>query len=152
MANILPVGLPLLAFIVIAAPDAAAQQRTPAYGPRINLPGSAGQYYGGHWGDRRRGGYKRGHFTNFIILEREPTVVVEREVVVREVPVAAPAPSAPPPAPRNPYVVGNSYASLPGGCMKMIEGGASYYWCSGGEWYRETAGGSAGRYKAVARP
>ena len=142
----------IAALPVLAAADATAQQRSPAYGPRINLPGSAGQYYGGHWGNRRRGGHKRGHFANFIIVEREVPVIVEREVVVREVPVAAPAPSAPPPAPRKPYVVGQSYASLPAGCMKMIAGEASYYWCSGGEWYREMAGGNAAKYKAVAKP
>ena len=41
--------------------------------------------------------------------------------------------------PRKPYVIGNSYASLPGGCMKMIEEGAHYYYCGGGEWYRQRA-------------
>jgi hypothetical protein len=76
--------------------------------------------------------------------------VIEREVV-REVPVAAPAPAAPPP-PRKPYKLGASYDSLPaGGCMKLIDEGQSYYHC-GGEWYREvrTAGGAL--YKAVAAP
>jgi hypothetical protein len=44
-------------------------------------------------------------------------------------------------------VIGASYASLPGGCMKWIEGGASYYYC-GGEWYRQLGK----QYRAVARP
>jgi hypothetical protein len=78
------------------------------------------------------------------------TVVIEREVV-REVPVAAPAPAAPPP-PRKPYVLGASYDSLPpGGCMKLIEGTAAYYHC-GGEWYREVRAGNVAMYKAVAAP
>jgi hypothetical protein len=72
-------------------------------------------------------------------------VIIEREVVVRE--VAAPAPPAPPP-PRKPFVIGRSYAALPGGCMKMIEGGASYYYCGGGEWYRLVGK----QYRAVAQP
>jgi hypothetical protein len=74
--------------------------------------------------------------------QRGYTHVIEREII-REVPVEAP----PPPPPRDAYVVGKSYSSLPGGCMKMIEGGASYFYCSG-EWYREV-----GRnYQAVEPP
>jgi len=84
-----------------------------------------------------------------VYFEREPTVVVQREVV-REVPVPAePKPPAPPP--REPYAVGKSYDSLPGGCMKMIQDGASYYLCSG-EWYRQEGSGGAVKYKAVAQP
>jgi hypothetical protein len=45
-------------------------------------------------------------------------------------------------------VIGASYAELPGGCMKWIEGGASYYYCGGGEWYRQLGK----QYRAVARP
>ncbi|MCL6698672.1 hypothetical protein LZ496_07715 [Sphingomonas sp. NSE70-1] len=70
--------------------------------------------------------------------------VIEREVV-KEVP-AAPPPEPPPP-PRKPYKLGALYDRLPSPCMKMIEGGASYYHCSG-EWYRQV-----GReYRAVAAP
>ncbi len=75
----------------------------------------------------------------------EPQVIVEREVV-HDV-----APAEPPPPPRKPYVVGRSYDRLPGGCMKMIERGTSYFQCSG-EWYRQSGGGSGGPYIAVARP
>jgi hypothetical protein len=76
--------------------------------------------------------------------EREyVTHVIEHEVI-REVPVEAP----PPPPPRELYVIGRSYGSLPGGCMKMIEGGASYFYCSG-EWYRAVG---ASRYEAVVSP
>lgn len=71
--------------------------------------------------------------------------VIEREVV-KEVPVAAPPPEPPPP-PRKPYKLGALYDDLPTPCMKMIEGGASYYHCSG-EWYRQVGG----QYAAVKAP
>ena len=35
--------------------------------------------------------------------------------------------------------------------MKLIDGGVSYYHCSG-EWYRQVGSGSAVQYKAVAAP
>jgi hypothetical protein len=70
--------------------------------------------------------------------------VYEREVI-REVP-AEPAP--PPPPPRKAFAIGRSYDSLPGGCMKMVEGGASYFYC-GGDWYREVG---RSLYQAVASP
>ncbi|HEU4498410.1 MAG TPA: hypothetical protein VFR60_03650 [Sphingomicrobium sp.] len=88
-----------------------------------------------------------GHFIGFpgvFVVEREVVQVIEREVV-REDP---PPPPEPPPPPREPYVIGKSYDSLPGGCMKMIEEGASYYLCSG-EWYRQVGSGSGVKYKAV---
>jgi hypothetical protein len=34
--------------------------------------------------------------------------------------------------------------------MKMIEDGASYYYCSG-EWYRQMGAGRSATYKAVAK-
>ena len=84
--------------------------------------------------------------------------IIENEVVeVVEVPVekaaaaAAPAPAAPAkeePKPREPYVIGNSYSSLPGGCMKILQDGASYYLCNG-DWYQAVGGG---QYKAVRQP
>ena len=74
------------------------------------------------------------------------TLVIEKEVV-REVPVAAPAPAVPPP-PRKPYRLGASYDSLPGPCLKLIDEGQSYFHC-GGEWYREVRSGNAALYKAV---
>ena len=85
----------------------------------------------------------------FVFVEQEPTVIIEREVV-REVAVPQPAPPPPEP-PREPWVLGRTYASLPGGCMKLIEGGAAYFLCSG-EWYRQVGSGSAATYKAVAKP
>ena len=80
------------------------------------------------------------------VVEREVPVIVEKEVV-REVAVPA-APPAPAPPPRKPYAIGASYDSLPGGCMKMIEGGNSFYDCSGGEWFRQ----KGREYVAVAQP
>ena len=74
--------------------------------------------------------------------------VIEREVI-KEVP--APPPPEPPPPPRKPYVIGASYDTLPGGCMKMIENGDSYYLCSG-EWYQLVSGGKDGPYLAVKAP
>ena len=120
-----------------------AQARAISGAPRGLPPGPPGGMHGGH------GGF--GHHGFFIpyFVEREPTVIVQREVV-REVPVAV-EPPPPPPPPREPYVLGKSYASLPGGCMKMIQGSASYYLCSG-EWYRQVGSGSGARFKAVAQP
>ena len=60
-------------------------------------------------------------------------------------PAAVPPP--PTPAPRKPYVVGRSYSSLPGGCLKQIQDGSSYYGCNG-KWYRQ----AGGAYQAVAQP
>ena len=114
----------------------------PNYG---SLPPNYGQIPSirppGHGGHRPH----RGRFLNggVWVVEREVPVYIEREVVVREVP-AEPAPA---PEPREPYVIGKSYASLPGGCMKMIDQGVSYYGC-GGEWYRQ----SDDKYLAVKAP
>ena len=79
--------------------------------------------------------------------DREVPVYVEREVT--------PPPPSVVPLPqelgggtkaRKPYAIGATYASLPGGCMKLIEEGDSYYYCGGGEWYRQTGK----QYQAVA--
>ena len=87
---------------------------------------------------------QRGIQVPFFYPERE--VIIEREII-REVPAAPPPPPEPAPPPKKPYVIGASYASLPGGCMKMVEAGGTYYYC-GCEWYRQV--GSA--YKAVREP
>ena len=120
------------ALVMVGAAEAGAQRGPPGtiVGPR-------------HLGHGH--GHGRGfHGGGFFVVDRE--VVIEREVV-REVPVAAPVAAAPPPEPRKPHVIGRMYASLPGGCMKLIERGASYYICSG-EWYRQVGS----QYKAVAQP
>ena len=131
---------------VLAAASAQAQQRVVS-GPRITIPS-----HSNHFSWERGHGFHGSH-GGFFMVERVVPVIVEREVV-REVAVT------PPPTPphqgegskRKPYVVGGTYVSLPGGCMKMIEEGASYYFCSGGEWYRQTGDGSGAKYRAVARP
>ena len=124
------------ALLIFAATQADAQQR-PTVGGRINFP-----THSNHFSWERGHGF-HGGFGGVWVVEREVPVIVEREVVVREVQV----PAEPPPPPREAYVIGKSYASLPGGCMKMIEPGASYYWCSG-EWYRQVGK----LYRAVAAP
>lgn len=102
-------------------------------------------HHGGSFHRRHGIHRKHGFAIPVFIVQREPRVIIEREVV-REVPVVIEAPEPPPP-PREPYVVGKTYATLPGGCMKLIEAGASYYLCSG-EWYRQVGK----QYRAVARP
>lgn len=110
-------------------------------GARITIPS-----HSNHFSWERKHGF-HGGFGGVFIVEREVPIIIEREVV-REVP------PAPPPSPspegegskRKPYVIGSTYASLPGGCMKLIEDGVSYYYC-GGEWYKQTGK----LYRAVAR-
>jgi len=124
-----------------AAAEADAQQRAAGGGPRITIPPPApiGSF---------------GTFPGVIVVEREVPVIVEREAPPP--PAAAPLPEqaqggakAPP---RKPYVIGSSYDSLPPeGCMKLIEGGASYYYCDG-EWYRQVGDGRDATYRAVAQP
>src|SRR5688572_30022909 len=115
------------ALLIFAAP--ADAQRGVAIGgwtappsPRFHshsVNGAFGSARPRHRGGRAHG--RNGYFGYpYYDYEREPTVIIEREVV-REVPVIVEAP--PPPPPRKPYVIGASYASLPGGCMKMIEEG-----------------------------
>lgn len=136
--HLLAASAALSAALVFAAVEAGAQQRPVGGGPRITPPSQHGAGHGGFHG-------------GVWVVEREVPVIIEREVVrevkVVEAPVAAPVP------PRKPYVVGDSYSDLPGGCMKLIEDGASYYYCSG-EWYRQMAGGTgkSAQYKAVAKP
>lgn len=136
--HLLAMSAAMSALLIFAAAKADAQQR-PVGGARITFHNPSN-----HFSWERGHGFKRG-FGGVWIVEREVPVIVEREVV-REVPVEKPV--APPPPPRKPYVIGNSYASLPGGCMKMIEDGASYYFCGGGEWYKQTGK----LYRAVAKP
>ena len=122
--------------LLLAAAPAGAQHAPGGGRPWLPPPPPQGQMNGTFNG-------------GVIFVEREYVPVVEREVV-REVTVAEPPAAAPPP-PRKPYVIGRNYSSLPGACMKIIEDGAQYYYCSG-EWYRQVGTGSAAQYKAVAQP
>jgi hypothetical protein len=131
-----------LAAILLAAPAGASPNPWPngvptaPAAPQGGVHGGGG-FHGGH-------GFRGGGF--FFVPETE---VVHDVVVVHDQPTAAPEPPPPPPAPREPYVIGRTYGSLPGGCMKMVEGlgEASYFHCSEG-WYRQVGA----QFRAVAGP
>lgn len=146
--RLLAIGAALAALPTLAVAEANAQQRPVGGGPRITLPSHTN-----HFSWERHHGFHGGVF----IVEREVPVIIEREVV-RETPPPPAAVPLPEQAqggtkePRKPYVIGSTYASLPPqGCMKLIEDGASYYFCSG-EWYRQLGTGRVAKYRAVARP
>ena len=132
------------ASLLLPAPAAHAQQMSGfGGGPRITLPSHSNNF---SW--EGRPGFHGGFPGGFFVGDRETVTVIEREII-REVP-AEPAVAIPPPEPRKPYAIGATYASLPGGCMKLIDAGVSYYFCDG-EWYREVRGGRDPLYWAVAR-
>jgi len=131
------VNAAMCALLVLAAAPAGAQHASVTSRPWLPPPPPP---------QGMQGGFNGG----FILVEREYVPVVEREVV-REVTVAE-RPAAAPPPPRKPYVIGRNYSSLPPqACMKVIEDGTSYFYCSG-EWYRQVGAGSAAQYRAVAQP
>lgn len=143
--RLLPMRVAVCALLVLGAADAGAQ---PA-GGAVTLPGigvspappqGAFRQLPGRHGFGGFGGFFPGFY-----YEREYVPVVEREII-REVP--APAAPAAPAKERKPYVPGRTYDSLPEGCMKLIQDGASYFQCSG-DWYRQVG---SGQYKAVAQP
>ncbi len=158
-------ALSLTAAVALAAfsSPAIGQSRPVGGAPRITIPSQNNLFSWESGAHRFRGGFGGG-FGNVWIVEREVPVVVR---------VPVPVPTAPPPQAaansgtpnslqcssvsqtdcalrspiaRKPYVVGASYASLPGSCMKLIEDGASFYYCSG-DWYRQ----EGKSYRAVAR-
>ena len=149
--------------LVFAAP-AEAQQRGVTSGARITYPND--NLFSWERGHRRsRGGF--GHGRVWIVEREVPPFDYaqdDREPVIVERVIQAPPP---PPAPaansgtpnrdvpglpeRKPYVVGKSYAALPGGCMKLIEEGSAYYYCGGGEWYKQMGKGRGATYRAVKR-
>jgi hypothetical protein len=152
--HLLMTGAAMAGLLIFAAAEAGAQQRALG-GPRIMLPSHANHFSweGRHGGFHGNGGgfgaLRHAQDGRVFIIEREVPVIVEREVV-REIPAPekeahSSAPLSPGQRPR--FVIGSSYASLPGGCMKLIEEGASYYFCGGGEWYRQVGK----QYRAVAR-
>ena len=135
MKALAPIGV--VALLLLASASAGARP-LPTGGWRSPPPRPAPHHHGSK--------HRFGRFP-ILVIEREPTVIIEREVV-RELAAAPEPPPPPPPAPpREPHVLGKSYGSLPGGCMKLIEDGASYYLCSG-EWYRQVGSG----YRAVRGP
>jgi hypothetical protein len=138
--HVLALSAAMAGLVVISEAD--AQQRAGTSVARIT-PRHHGGMHGGFHGN---GGGIGGVF----IVEREVPVIVEAPPPPAAVP--SPKEEGKKEPPRKPYVIGNSYASLPGGCMKMIEGGVSYYFCGGGEWYRQVGGGKGAQYKAVAKP
>jgi len=142
--------------LALGASDAAAQQRA-ASGARISFPSQANLF---SW--ERGHGFKRG-FGGVFVVEQQVPVIVEREAPPP--PAAVPSGRVEPSGgrsasghseqaqggakapPRKPYVIGSTYASLPGGCMKLIDGGVSYYYCDG-EWYRQVGDAN---YRAIKR-
>lgn len=122
----------LSALLILAASGAGAQSLPPGGFRSPPPPAPHGGFHG---------------FPGAFFPIENDVVYVDREVI-REVPVAAPAPPAPPPPPRKPWSLGASYDSLPSGCMKMLSEGVSFYSCSG-EWYRQVAAHS---YRAVVAP
>ena len=144
--HLLALNAAFSALLILAATQQAGAQRAPAGGgPRNAIPSGGGQM--GDVGHRDRGHKRVG---DVFLIDQDVVEVVEVE---KAAPAAAPAapPAAEPataPEKREPYKIGRSYASLPGGCMKMIEDGASYYFCGGEEWYQLVGG----KYKAVDQP
>ena len=143
--HILGVSVVLSAALIFAASKAHAQAGAASMVPRNPIIannrglGSAGMSGGGL--DR---GFHGGFGGGVWVVEREP-VVIEREVV-REVPVPVPVEAAATKPTPKPYVIGNSYDALPGSCLKLIDDGVSYFYCSG-DWYRQ----EGKQYRAVAR-
>ena len=131
--------------LILAAREASAEDRPVGGVPRNHLPSTNHfSWEGGHGHGRFHDGFGGG---GVWIVDREVPVYVDREVPV-PVPVAVETPAPAPP--REAYVIGKTYASLPGSCMKLIEEGVSFYYCSG-EWYRQVGEGRAAMYRAVAR-
>ena len=134
----------LIAAFVTAFPAVAQQQSGIALTPRSPPPPPQSVIHGTFDGGFH---HHRGFGGGGFILYPE-TEVVHDVVVVHDQPAEPPAPPPPPPAPKEPWVMGRTYASLPGGCMKMVEKAASYFYC-GGDWYRQVGARS---YKAVGKP
>lgn len=129
----------------LSATEAGAQQRPVGGVPRNNFTGNTNNF---SW---ERGHGFHGGFGGVWVVEREVEVPVYVEVPVAAAPVASPQPSPEGEGEkRKPYVIGASYDSLPGSCMKLIEEGVSFYYCSG-EWYQEVRAGRDPLYRAVAR-
>ena len=135
-----------------AVAPASAQSRPVGGVTRITIPSQNNLFSWERGAHRFRGGFGGG-FGNVWVVEREVPVVVRVETPAPP-PQAAANSGTPnrdvPEIARKPYVIGASYASLPGPCMKLIEDGVSYYYCSG-DWYRQVGDGRGAKYVAVER-
>jgi len=149
------------ACVMLAAPAAWAQHTAGAAPHSVGgLPwapppppaqGHAGSHDGhgdGHGGHDGHGG--RGLHGRVIFVEPVYNYPPERQAGSDDLP------PAPPPAaalqrqpPREPFVIGRTYRTLPpNGCLKLLTRGTIYYGCSG-DWYRALG---VARYVAVAQP
>jgi hypothetical protein len=156
--NALRLSAAAMAALIAVVPAGVHAQVLPGgglAGPLYPQPGSGSLYptpippQGSVRGSRD--GFHRGFrhgFGGTVFIYAEPEVVHD-VVVVHDTPAPQPAAAPEPPPPPPPrYVIGKSYDSLPGGCMKMVEGRSTYFLCSG-DWYREVG---RDRYKAVTAP
>jgi hypothetical protein len=142
--HLLGLSAVMSALLIFAAAEADAQQQSVG-GARNNFHSR-----GNHFSWERGHGF-RGGFGGVFVVEREVPVYIEKEAPPPPAAVPLPQDSGGGDKPRKPYVIGSTYASLPGSCMKMIDEGVSYYLCSG-EWYRQIGGGRDSKYKAVGKP
>lgn len=136
------------ALILSGSGSATAQQLGPVISPAIQQPGGGSLFptpIPPQTGmalprfDHRHGS------GNVIIFTDEPEVVHD-VTVIHEVAAAPPAPP-PAPTPRERFVIGRTYKSLPGACLKMVQAGGSYFHCSAG-WFRQVGA----LYRAVPMP
>lgn len=156
--HLLALNAALSAMLIVAAAAEVDAQRQPAgSGPRNPIPSGGGQGgMGGQdglgdpdgRGDRDGRGHKRDG--DVFLIDEDVVEVVEVEKEAKPDAAAAAVPAAAPAAveKREPYKIGNSYTSLPPGCMKLIQDGAFYYLCSG-DWYQQLG---RDQYAAVKAP
>ena len=149
--QLLALNAALSAMLIVAASQTEAQDRPAGAGPRNPIPSGGGQTggqmgSGGSTGVGSGGNFGRERVNDVFLVEEQVVQVVQPPEEAK--PTAPPAPPAvAEPEKREPYKIGNSYSSLPPGCMKMIQDGSSYFLCSG-EWYQKVES----QYLAVAQP
>ena len=147
------------ALIGVAPASTPAQQQSIVVSPPTAQPGGGSLFPSGgslfptpmppQTGGRGSRGFGHHHGSNGVVVFFDEPEAVQYVVVHDQPPEPAP-PAPPPPAPpkpREPYAIGRTYNSLPGGCLKMVQGGRSYFRCREG-WYRQVGS----RYRAVAMP
>jgi hypothetical protein len=131
--HLLAISAAMSVLLIFAAAEADAQRRPAGGGLRTMPP------------------VPRDPIQNFIIVETEVIQTVEPETDEKQAVTPPADPAPPPPEPRKPYAIGSTYSSIPSGCMKLIEVGASYYHCNG-EWYQSVSSGNGAQYLAVRMP